>query len=53
MKDKSYLRFILFALGEAFLQYHFFKFLLKKIHAKRILESAGYCFLCRHWQPKA
>ena len=30
MKDKSYLRFILFALGEAFLQYHFFKFLLKK-----------------------
>ena len=44
MKDKSCLRFILFALGEAFLQYHFFKFLLKKIHAKRIFGVSRILF---------
>lgn len=44
MQDRSCLRFILFALGEAFLQYHFFKFLLKKIHAKRIFGVSRILF---------
>lgn len=45
IKDDCSFKFILFSAGEAFWQYHFFKFVLKRIHAKRLFGVSRVLFL--------